>query len=132
MRKFISFKTAANANLIILGLFVIFHALVILEVTPQSIVWGGRLTSRDELVQHEVLSIVLMSVCIFITLLKANYIPLKLKIIPAVGMWFMVVLFLFNTVGNIFAITLFEKLAFTPMTILLTLFSLRLAIEKES
>ncbi len=130
MRKIISFKTAANANLIILGLFVIFHVLVILEVTPQNIVWGGRLTSRQELVQYEVLSIVLMSDCIFITLWKANYLPFKLRFVPTIGMWLMVPLFLFNTVGNIFAVTLFEKLAFTPMTILLALFSLRLAIEK--
>jgi len=113
-------------------LFVIFHVLVILGATPQNIVWGGRLTSRDELVQHEIFSIVVMSVCILITLWKANYLPFKLRIIPTICIWLLVPIFLFNTVGNIFAVTLFEKLAFTPMTILLTLFSLRLAIEKES
>jgi len=130
MKKLISFIVAANANLIILGLFVIFHVLVIFGATPQNIVWGGRLTSRQELVQYEMLSIVLMSVCILITLWKANYIPLKLRIIPNIGIWLMVALFLFNTVGNIFAVTLFEKLVFTPMTIILALFSLRMAIEK--
>ena len=132
MKKLIPFKTAANINLIIFGLFVIFHVLVILGVTPQNIVWGGRLTSREELIQYEVLSIVLMSVCILITLWKAKYLPFKLRIIPTIGMWLLVPLFLFNTVGNIFAVTLFEKLVFTPMTILLALFSLRLAIGKES
>jgi len=132
MKKLIPFKTAAKANLIILGLFIIFHVLVIFGATPQNIVWGGRLTSRQELVQYEVLSIVMMSACILITLWKANYIPLRLRIIPNIGMWLMVVLFLFNTVGNILAVSLFEKLVFTPMTILLTFFSLRLAIEKDS
>ena len=130
MKKIISFKTAAQVNLIILGLFVIFHVLVILGVTPQNIVWGGRLTSRQELVQYEILSVVLMSFCILFTIWKANYIPLKLRIIPTIGIWLMVALFLFNTVGNILAVTLFEKLVFTPMTILLAFFSLRLAIEK--
>lgn len=115
-----------------MGLFVIFHLLVILGVTPQNIVWGGRLTGKQELAQYEILSIVLMSVCILITLWKANYLPLKLRIVPTIGMWLLVPLFLFNTVGNIFAVTLFEKLVFTPITILLALFSLRLALEKES
>ena len=130
MKRLIPFKTAANVNLIIMGLFVVFHVLVILGVTPQNIVWGGRLTTKQELVQHELLSIVLMSVCILITLWKANYLPLKIRIIPTIGMWLLVPLFLFNTVGNIFAVTLFEKLVFTPMTIILAFFSLRMAIEK--
>lgn len=130
MKRLIPFKIAANVNLIIMGLFVVFHVLVILGVTPQNVVWGGRLTTKQELVQHEVLSIVLMSVCLLITLWKASYLPLKIRIIPTIGVWLLVPLFLFNTVGNIFAVTLFEKLVFTPMTIILAFFSLRMAIEK--
>jgi len=49
-------------------------------------------------------------------------------VLLTVAIWAVVGLFTLNTLGNIFANTLFEKLAFTPVTLLLALLSLRLAL----
>jgi hypothetical protein len=44
----------------------------------------------------------------------------------------MVALFSVNTAGNLFAINDWERWIFTPLTFLLAIFSLRLAIENKS
>ena len=132
MKRIISFKTAANGNLILFGIFIIFHLLVIAGVIPMDIVWGGRIDTRDELIKFEIVSLIILLVCAMLTLLKANYIKIsKLRIFANIGMWVLFVLFLLNTIGNIFAITWLEKL-FAIITALLSFFSLRLALEKDT
>ncbi len=46
-------------------------------------------------------------------------------------MWVMVAIFGLNTIGNLFAESMLEKLVFTPVTAALAVLSLRLAIEKK-
>ena len=46
-------------------------------------------------------------------------------------LWLMFLLFLLNTLGNIFSLNKFEQLTFTPVTLVLSLLSLRLALEKN-
>ena len=58
---------------------------------------------------------------------------LKIKINPKViqtALWIMVAFFIFNTIGNFLSVNEFEKLVFTPVTIILSLLSLRLALSK--
>ena len=52
------------------------------------------------------------------------------NVVAAVGTWVLVGLFAVNTVGNLFAKTLFERAVFTPLTLLLALLMLRLALER--
>lgn len=133
MRKLIKFNTAANVGLILYGIFIGFHLLVIIGIIPMDIIWGGRINSRSELIKFELVSLLILILCTFITLLKVKYINIsKLYKFANIGIWFLVVIFLLNTIGNLFAISLFEKLAFTPITALLAFFSLRLALEKEN
>ena len=40
-------------------LSIVFHLLVIIQIIPSSIVWGGRLTNQQELFIFESISIVL-------------------------------------------------------------------------
>jgi hypothetical protein len=94
------------------------------------IVWGGRLKSKEEMIPFEITSIALNSVMLGIVamqagLLKVNVKPSVLKI----AFWCMFVLFTINTIGNIFSNNELEKLIFTPLTLLLSVFSLRLAIK---
>lgn len=41
MKKLISVKLAGNILIIALGLLLIFYILVLLEVVPADVVWGG-------------------------------------------------------------------------------------------
>ena len=42
MFKYISFKFAVTAMLVILCLLILFHAFILFEIIPYNIVWGGE------------------------------------------------------------------------------------------
>lgn len=136
MKKIISFRFAAKESLVIYGIFILFHLAVISGIlffnfVPLDYLWGGRMQTRDELLLFEIISLIIQSVCLFLTLIKAGYLDLAhLEAIAHVGMWILFALFLLNTVGNILAKTNFEKL-FSFVTGILTLCTLRLALEKR-
>jgi hypothetical protein len=63
------------------------------------------------------------------TPIRAEYLRLeRLANIAHIGMWVLFGIFALNTVSNVLAKSTFEK-AFTVVTIILALFSLRLAVE---
>jgi len=130
MRTLIPFRTAVATMLVVFSLFLIFHVLVIAGVVPQEIVWGGRMSTRAELVQFEIVSIAtlpLSAVAVYAygRRRQAGQRAIVLRIL----MWILVALFVLNTIGNIFAQTDFERYAFTPVTVILALLALRLAID---
>lgn len=130
MKRHISEKFAANALLIIFILVMLFHALVLIGVIPFDMVWGGRLKSKDEMIPFEITSIALNSVMLGIVMMQAGLVKVNVKpIVLKVAFWCMFVIFAINTVGNIFSNNELERLIFTPLTLLLAVFSLRLAIK---
>lgn len=87
--------------------------------------------SKEQLLGFEIISLLIMILCMFFTLIKIQYIKLKkLQLFAHIFMWFLFVLFVLNTVGNIIAETNFEKL-FGIITAVLAFFTLRLALEKN-
>lgn len=101
-------------------------------VVPFEIVWGGRLKDHSQMLSFETVSILinllmLGFVCIHAGLIKISFNRTALKII----LWAMAGIFAINTVGNLFSKNDFEKMMFTPLTLLLSVFFIRLAIVKE-
>lgn len=132
MKKLITFEFAATVSLVLYAIFFVFHLLVLTGLIPQNIVWGGRIESRNDLIMFEVVSIIILFMCFLMTLLRRKYVNhTKFKTITQIGMWLLFILFLLNTIGNLFAVTLIEKIAFTPITALLAIFALRLALGKQ-
>jgi hypothetical protein len=130
MKRRIPEKLATNALLIIFILIMLFHVLVLLGIIPFDIVWGGRLKSKDEMIPFEITSIALNSVMLGIVMMQAGLLKVNVKpIVLKIAFWCMFVLFAINTVGNIFSNNELERLIFTPLTLLLSVFSLRLAIK---
>ncbi|GAA3995760.1 hypothetical protein GCM10022408_02900 [Hymenobacter fastidiosus] len=131
--KLITERAAANGLLIILSAVVLFHVLVLLRVIPFAIVWGGRLTDETQLLTFETVSILLNLMMLTAVAVRAGLVKVRLPrlLLPTI-LWSMTGLFLANTVGNLLATTAFEKLVFTPLTLLLALFSLRLALSKPA
>ena len=130
----ISFPLAARVNIVIFGCLILFHTGVAVGVltfdyVPIDFLWGGRMQSKEQFVLFESISLVVQTICLFLTLIRARYLRLeKLTNIAHVGMWVLFFIFSLNTVGNILAKTTFEK-SFAVVTIVLALFSLRLAVE---
>ena len=131
MKRVINAEAAARVSFVLYGVFIVFHILVIAGIVPSNIVWGGRTTTRVELVRMEIASLLVQFVCVGLTLAKVVSLRTgRMRVIADIGMWVLFGLFTLNTIGNLFAVSLFEKLAFTPVTALLALLALRLAIER--
>lgn len=98
-------------------------------MVPKEIVWGGRINSQDQFFTLEIVSISLNVFMLLIVLIYMGAIRWKLKpVILKSAFWIMFLLFLLNTVGNLFSENEFEKTVFTPLTLLLALLCLRIAI----
>jgi len=132
MKKIISAKLAGNILLFSLGLLFIFHVLVLLKVIPADIVWGGQIQGVPaNLVTLEIVALLVTAFFILIVAAKLGYLQAgKLSGAINVGLWLIFAYLLLNTLGNLASGISFEKLVFAPITILLALCALRLAIEK--
>ena len=96
----------------------LFHFCIIAKIIPYNIAWGGRLQSDTEMYLFETVSILINLFLAGVLLMKGNYIKFQLreKSINMV-LWTYLVIFILNTVGNVFAKTSFEKF-FAVVTLL--------------
>lgn len=103
----------------------IFHILILTQTIPHQLVWGGKITNFSEIVVMEIISIIINLLFGFTLLIKASLLPLKMqeRIINGI-LWFYCFLFLFNTIGNLFAQTYFEK-SLSLITLLIALLLLK-------
>ena len=82
------------------------------------------------MIRFEIVSIGINLVMLVIVANKSGYLNWgKSKLWVRIGLWIMVVLFSINTLGNLVAINIWEKIIFTPLTLLLAIFSFRLAMD---
>lgn len=108
----------------------IFHLLVIVGIIPYSIIWGGKMKTHDDMLVMEGISIginLLFLGIVYLRFSQRNNASLVNKL--RIALWLFFVLFSLNTLGNLFAETLTETLIFTPLTVLLAILSLRLALK---
>jgi hypothetical protein len=95
----------------LLMFIILFHFCIIIKIIPYKIAWGGRLENTKHMYIFETLSILINLFLFFILLMKGRYIESRfrektLNIILGIFL----ILFVLNTVGNLFAQTAFEKL----------------------
>ncbi|MES2766854.1 MAG: hypothetical protein V4642_13350 [Bacteroidota bacterium] len=133
MKKILSENIATKGMLIIFSLITIFHVLVITGVVPFQIVWGGRLQNREQMLVFEAVSIALNTIMLIVVMVRAGMLSISIRpSVLKVIFWTMCGLFLLNTVGNLFSANSFEKAFFTPLTLLLAVFSWRLAVNDSA
>ena len=131
MKNLLAAQTAAYGLILIQSLVLVFHFLVLFGVVPFEIVWGGRLKDVEEMRGFETVSILLNALMIGAVAIYVRLLPIKMNPkILRLAFWVMFVLFALNTVGNLMAVNEYERIIFTPLTFLLAIFSLRLAISK--
>ncbi len=116
--------------LILLSLFLIMHFMILLKIIPYNLDWGGRLKSDKEMYRFEIVSIIVNSLFVIIILVQANFLAINIpKKIITYALWLMTVLFLLNTLGNAISKNKLEQRLFTPLTIILVIFSFILALS---
>ena len=99
---------------IFLGLLImviLFHICIIFKIVPYSIVWGGKLTNDAEMYFFETISILINVFLSWILSMKGDFIKFKFsnRTINII-LWIFFVIFILNTIGNLFAKTNIEKL----------------------
>lgn len=128
--KRIPFRFAVNFMITTLSLVVIFHLLVLTEVIPHAIVWGGRIQDPGQMRTMETVSLTVNLIMILVIAVKGLYLRVSIppKLITIV-LWLMVAIFALNTVGNLMAATRLETILFTPLTFIAAVLCVRIAIE---
>jgi len=130
VKKLISTKLAGNVLLFSLGLLLVFHFLVILKLIPASIMWGGQATSSN-LIMLEVIAIAVTLFFGYVIAAKTGYVNAgKFTGVINVLVWIIFLFLLLNTLGNLASGVSAENFIFAPITLILALCALRLAIEK--
>lgn len=119
MIRLITESQALKMMLVLLVAVFCFHLLVLFGIVPYSIVWAGRLKSTTDMYIFEVISILINAILFYVLLLKGNYIRHRVpeRIVNSIILFF-VALFLLNTAANFMATTFFERVIFTPLTLL--------------
>ena len=137
MKKLISYRLATQLSLFLFALLILFHTSVILgmivfDYVPIDFLWGGRMETKEQLLGYEIISLLIMVLCLFIVLVRSERIRIPILMgVAKVVLWVLFVLFFINTVGNLMANTTFEKF-FAIMTALLAMLCLRMAIESTA
>jgi len=128
-----SARTAGNILLTLMFLLMGFHILVLIGIIPDEMVWGGQTVGNT--VNKGTLELV----ALFSTILFSIIISMKLeylwvgKFTKAINivMWVIFAFFLLNIIGNFASTSAVEKFLFGPLTIIMSMLALRVAIEKK-
>lgn len=127
------YKVALWGSIFIYTILLVFHLLVIGGIIPHNIVWGGRIHDRYQLHTLETFSLFTNALFLFIVLLKARIVKIDVpRFVVQIGLWVMSAMFVLNTVGNFYSQNTLEKAIFTPVTLLSAVFSVVLAVTKNS
>ena len=98
---------------IFLGLLIaviLFNICIIFKIIPYDIAWGGRLKNDAEMYVFEIISILINIFLSIVLLMKGDIVRFRFsdKVINVI-LWIFFVIFILNTIGNLFAQTFFEK-----------------------
>jgi hypothetical protein len=133
MRKLISTKTAGNVLLALFGLLVVFHIIILFDLLPSNVVWGGQAGgSPSNLRTLETISLIFTVLFATVVAAKIGYIKVgKFSGVVNIILWIIFAYLLLNTAGNLASSSSFETVLFTPITIVAALLVFRLAMENN-
>ncbi len=129
----ISAKLAGRILLSLMALLTIFHLLILFKIIPSDIVWGGKvIDGSTNINMMELIAIIVTLVFIVIITMKTYYLEsIRFRKAINIAIWIIFVYMVLNTLGNLMSDNIFEQLIFAPITFIMSLLTLRLAIEKQ-
>ncbi len=132
MKRILGARTAANGLLIGLGGLAVFHVLLLMRVLPADIAWGGRANEASgSFLVLELVGLAVIALFALLVAAKIGYVKVsRLRPLVSVGTWLMFGYFTLNILGNLVSMSGLERAVFTPVSVVLSLLSFRLAVEK--
>ena len=130
LKQLISSTKAAQILYVFFALTLVYHLLVIVGIIPLDMAWGGNLKTTREMYLFESISIGINLLIIFLVAVRTNKINMAIspKILRVLFV-LLALLFLLNTLGNVFAKNILESIIFTPITGISALLFIRLAMN---
>ncbi len=102
-------KLAIKLMLWLIGAVILLHLAILVKIIPCKVTWGGRLENDAEMFVFEVVSVLTNLFIAVLLLVKGKYlssfIPMK---VVNILLWAFLFIFGMNSLGNMFAETLFE------------------------
>ncbi|MFG6495142.1 hypothetical protein P8610_07275 [Fictibacillus sp. UD] len=123
-------KTAVFMGIIFYSLTILIHFLIISKSIPFTWVNGGRSESFAEQLPISVISIVISIIGVVFTLIVGSIKSYKYKRVITVICWFLVVLWSFGFIQQLFG-TPFEKMVCSLVLLIGVISNLRMANEKK-
>jgi hypothetical protein len=119
--------------MLLLALLMVMHVLLLARVIPYDVVWGGNIKDESQFYVFEITALVLSALFLLIAAIKLGYIRAPgLRRAADIGMWIVFAYFAMNIITNLTARSSWEKAIFIPVTIIVTLLSLRVAVHRET
>lgn len=129
MDSILTTTAALYTMFILFSLVMVYHILIFTRIIPFDGAWGGRLKTVSDMRKFESISILINSFMMCLVAARLGWLKLDLPTVAfTISFWAMAALFLLNTVGNLVSLNKFEKYTFTPLTLLLSLLSIRVAL----
>ncbi len=103
-------QTAIVLLLLLNTAVLLFHLTIVFKIVPYNIAWGGRLKTDNEMYVFEAVSILINLLFSVTLLVKGSFIkPIFSPKAVRILLWVFFVIYSLNTIGNLFAVTRFEK-----------------------
>lgn len=129
-KDLLSVDLAAKIYFAITAIALVYHFLIVTQIVDYKNVWGGQLESLDQMYTFEAFSVVLQLIFAGIIYLKAYTFPTKTIYNIAKTLTFLIAfIFLLNTLGNLNAKEVFERVVFTPLTLISSIVAFRIALD---
>lgn len=115
--------------LILLVLLALYHLLILLGLFPYEITLGGQVeVSRSNLRALELAALTVTILFTAIVAARLDYIKVgRFRKIIRPGLWFIGAYFLLNAIGNLAFGSIYEKLFFTPLALIMAICAFHLA-----
>ena len=131
MKRVIGVRLAGILLIVLMLLLVAMHVLILVRVLPYDIVWGGQIGDASSVIPYEAAALIIMLVFLTAVTMRLGYIKAgRLKKAAGVLTWIVFAYFVLNAVGNFASAVSLENLVFGPLSIVLALLSLRVAIAR--
>jgi hypothetical protein len=130
MKKLISAKLAGNILIVFMTLIIVFHILVLFKLIPPEIIWGGQLNGNPTQFSLMELIAIVITVAFILVIAAKVHKSIKLRRLIYICVWFIFAYLLLNTLGNFTSEQFFENTILAPITLFMSFFTFRLAIEK--
>lgn len=116
----------------LLSVVILLHLGILLQLIPYDIVWAGKIDSLESMYLLETVSLILNGTLMLVLYLKLKHLKqaMPTPVVDAI-LWIYVVVFGLNSVGNLFAQTLFE-LIFGTLFTLVMMYLCWVVVKKES